>query len=141
MGPGSAADAAGWLVTGDMAVIDENAHLAISDRLEDVIKSSGKWISSLPLEVAAWEHPAVLQAAAIGIEQPKWQEHPLLLMARKAGMSMSSPGLMLVLYDKMTKRWLPDAIESIEKMPMSASGKVHNLILRKSHQAHRLTGN
>lgn len=140
MGPGCATDADGGLITGDMAITDENVDFAISDRLEGVIKSGGEWISSLPPEAAALGHPAVLPVAAIGIAQPKWQGRPLLLMAREAGMSMSSPRLRLVLYDKVTKRSLSDAIESIEKMPMPASGKVHNLILRQSHQAHRLTG-
>ncbi len=134
MGPGSATDADGWLVTGDMAVIDPQGHLTLTDRSKDVIKSGGEWISSVQLENAAIGHPAVLQAAVIAIAHPKWQERPLLLVMRKAGAQVSAAELMEHLSDKVAKWWLPDAIEFVDQLPMTATGKVHKLTLRQTYK-------
>jgi len=134
MGPGSATDADGWLITGDMAVIDAQGHLTLTDRSKDVIKSGGEWISSVQLENAAMGHPAVLQAAVIAIAHPKWQERPLLLIVRKAGATVSADELMAFLADKVAKWWLPDAIEFVDQLPMTATGKVHKLSLRQTYQ-------
>jgi hypothetical protein len=94
-----------------------------------VIKSGGEWISSVQLENAAIGHPAVLQAAVIAIAHPKWQERPLLLVMRKAGAQVSAAELMEHLSDKVAKWWLPDAIEFVDQLPMTATGKVHKLTL------------
>ncbi len=134
MGPGSATDADGWLITGDMAVIDPQGHLTLTDRSKDVIKSGGEWISSVQLENAAIGHPAVLQAAVIAIAHPKWQERPLLLVMRKAGAQLSAAELMEYLSDKVAKWWLPDAIEFVDQLPMTATGKVHKLTLRQTYK-------
>jgi fatty-acyl-CoA synthase len=136
-GPGSATDAQGWLVTGDMAVIDADGHVTLTDRSKDVIKSGGEWISSVQLENAALGHPAVLQAAVIAIPHPKWQERPLLVVVRKAGASLSAEALLAFLAPKVAKWWLPDAVEFVDQLPMTATGKVHKLTLRDTYRDYR----
>ena len=139
-GPGSATDAEGWLVTGDMAVIDADGHVSLTDRSKDVIKSGGEWISSVQLENAALGHPAVLQAAVVAIAHPKWQERPLLLVMCKAGASVSAAEMMAFLSDKVARWWLPDAIEFVDHLPMTATGKVHKLTLRQTYKDYRVAG-
>lgn len=138
MGPGSATDDEGWLVTGDMAVIDADGHLTLTDRSKDVIKSGGEWISSVQLENAALGHPAVLNAAVVAIAHPKWQERPLLIVMRKAGAQVTAAELMAFLSDKVAKWWLPDAIEFVEQLPMTATGKVHKLTLRQVYKDYKV---
>ncbi len=91
---GSALDEQGWLKTGDLATIGPDGCIALTDRAKDVIKSGGEWISSIELENVASGHPAVLQAAAIGIAHPKWQERPLLVVTRREGASLSGAELL-----------------------------------------------
>ena len=134
LGPDSATDADGWLITGDMAVIDPQGHLTLTDRSKDVIKSGGEWISSVQLENTAQGHPAVLQAAVVGIPHPKWQERPLLLIVCRQGASLRAQEMLDYLSDKVAKWWLPDAIEFVDSLPMTATGKVHKLTLRERYK-------
>jgi fatty-acyl-CoA synthase len=128
---GTALDEQGWLKTGDMATIDPDGHILLTDRSKDVIKSGGEWISSIQLEDAALSHPAVLQAAVIAVPHPKWQERPLLLVVLKEGARVAAADMLDHLRPKIASWWLPDAVEFVDKLPMTATGKVHKLTLRE----------
>jgi 3-(methylthio)propionyl---CoA ligase len=128
---GTALDDQGWLKTGDMATIDAEGHILLTDRSKDVIKSGGEWISSIQLEDAALSHPAVLQAAVIAVPHPKWQERPLLLVVLKEGARVTAAAMLDHLRPKVASWWLPDAVEFVDKFPMTATGKVHKLTLRE----------
>ncbi|MFN5512658.1 MAG: long-chain fatty acid--CoA ligase [Burkholderiales bacterium] len=136
LGPGSATDDEGWLITGDMAVIDPHGHLTLTDRSKDVLTSGGEWISSVQLENTAQGHPAVLQAAVVAIAHPKWQERPLMLIVRKQGAELTAQEMLDYLSDKVAKWWLPDAVEFVDSLPMTATGKVHKLTLRERYKAY-----
>ncbi|HXZ00899.1 MAG TPA: long-chain fatty acid--CoA ligase [Stellaceae bacterium] len=135
---GGALDEEGWLKTGDMAVIDAQGHVLLTDRSKDVIKSGGEWISSIQLEDAALSHPDVLQAAVIAVPHPTWQERPLMLILRKEGASLTAAALLDHLRARVASWWLPDAIEFIDKFPMTATGKVHKLTLRQQYRDYAL---
>ncbi len=137
---GAALDDAGWLKTGDMATIDPQGHILLTDRSKDVIKSGGEWISSIQLEDAALSHPDVLQAAVIAIRHPKWQERPLLLVVRKEGARVTAQELLDHMRPRVASWWLPDAIEFVEKFPMTATGKVHKLTLREQFKDYAAPG-
>ncbi|HEX7970118.1 MAG TPA: AMP-binding protein, partial [Stellaceae bacterium] len=137
---GNALDDEGWLKTGDMATIDAQGHVLLTDRSKDVIKSGGEWISSIQLEDAALSHPDVLQAAVIAVPHPKWQERPLLLVVPKAGARLSEAQLLDHLRPKVASWWLPDAVEFVDKFPMTATGKVHKLTLRQQFRDYDLAG-
>ena len=124
-------DQDGWLITGDMAVIDPQGHVTLTDRSKDVIKSGGEWISSIQLEDIAMSHPDVLQAAVIAIPHEKWQERPLLLVVRRQGSSLDQATLLDHMRPKLASWWLPDAIEFLNEMPMSGTGKVQKMVLRE----------
>lgn len=130
-GEGDALDDEGWLKTGDMAVIDPEGYVTLTDRAKDVIKSGGEWISSIQLESAALSHPAVLQAAAIAVPHPTWQERPLLVVVPRPGASVTAAELLEHLSGRVAKWWLPDAVEFVEALPMTGTGKVHKLTLRE----------
>jgi 3-(methylthio)propionyl---CoA ligase len=135
---GGALDEEGWLKTGDMATIDAEGHILLTDRSKDVIKSGGEWISSIQLEDAALSHPDVLQAAVIAVPHPKWQERPLLLIVPKAGARPSAAAILDHLRPKVASWWLPDAVELVDKLPMTATGKVHKLTLRQQYKDYDL---
>src|SRR5438270_4835544 len=102
-----------WFDTGDMAAIHPDGTIQITDRAKDVIKSGGEWISSIELENAAVGCPGVLEAAAIGIPHPKWDERPLLLIVREGGSEVSQSQIRDYLAGEVAKWWLPDAIELV----------------------------
>jgi len=131
-------DAEGFLKTGDMAVIDPEGHITLTDRSKDVIKSGGEWISSIQLENAALSHPAVLQAAVIAISHPKWQERPLLLIVKKNGAEVTANELIAHIRPQVAKWWLPDAVEFLDEFPMTATGKIHKLTLREKFKNYEL---
>ena len=138
-GTGKAAlDADGWFDTGDVATIDQYGTMKITDRTKDVIKSGGEWISSIDLENAALLHPAVANAAAIGIPHPKWDERPLLVIERKPGASVSAAEIKAFLDGKIAKWWMPDAVVFIDAIPLGATGKNNKLKLREMHAAGEL---
>jgi 3-(methylthio)propionyl---CoA ligase len=135
---GSAVDEQGWLKTGDLATIDADGYISLTDRSKDVIKSGGEWISSIELENIASGHPAVLQAAAIGIAHPKWQERPLLVVTKREGSSLSAAELLDYMRGKVASWWLPDAVEFVDQMPLTGTGKLWKLKLREQFKDFRL---
>jgi 3-(methylthio)propionyl---CoA ligase len=137
---GSALDAEGWLITGDIATIDADGYIAITDRAKDLIKSGGEWISSQALETLACRHPEVLQAAAIGVAHPKWQERPLLVVLRRPGSALSAEALSGFMRGKVADWWLPDAIEFLEEMPLTGTGKIQKTALRERFRDYRFPG-
>ena len=124
------AHADGWFATGDIATLDDDGYMQITDRSKDVIKSGGEWVSSIDLENAAMSHPAVAQAAAIGVPHTKWQERPLLIVVRAPGKELAAAELLAFLETKVVKWWLPDAIEFVDALPIGPTGKVLKRELR-----------
>src|SRR5690606_33623126 len=114
----------GWFPTGDIATIDAEGVMCIRDRTKDVIKSGGEWISSIDLENAAAGHPAVAQAAVIGLKHPQWDERPLLLVVPKAGQQVVQAELLDFLATRVAKWWLPDEVLVIDALPVGGTGKV-----------------
>jgi 3-(methylthio)propionyl---CoA ligase len=130
---GKVVDDDGWFRTGDVAHMDADGFLTITDRAKDVIKSGGEWISSIEIENLAVSHPAVLEAAVIAARHPRWQERPLLLVHRKHGVAVSKEELMQFLSDKMVKWWLPDDVVFVHELPHTATGKVLKTRLREQY--------
>jgi 3-(methylthio)propionyl---CoA ligase len=128
---GEACDRQGFLKTGDIASIDADGHIMLTDRSKDVIKSGGEWISSMVLETLAASHPEVLHAAVIGVAHPRWRERPLLIVVRRQGSQIDGPTLRNFLVGKVANFWLPDAVAFVEEMPMTGTGKIHKLTLRR----------
>jgi fatty-acyl-CoA synthase len=131
--PDSACDAEGWFATGDVATIDAEGRMEITDRSKDVIKSGGEWISSIQLENIAVEHPDVQEAAIIAARHPKWEERPLLLVVPRAGRQIDPAELLKVYDGKIAKWWLPDAVVVVEELPHTATGKLNKLGIRKQY--------
>ncbi len=128
---GQVLDADGWFDTGDVATLDAQGYMHIVDRLKDVIKSGGEWISSIDLENCAVGCPGVAEAAVIGVPHPKWDERPLLIIVRKAGAEVSAEDVQTYLADKIAKWWMPDAIEFVDDIPHTATGKIQKTTLRE----------
>ena len=124
----------GWFRTGDVVTMDELGCIEIVDRAKDVIKSGGEWISSITLENLIMGHPAVQQAAVIGIRHSKWDERPLLLVVPKPG-SNPTPAEILGYYEgKVAKWWMPDQVEFVESLPMTATGKLWKADLKQKYK-------
>ncbi len=126
----------GWFDTGDISIIDQYGYMKITDRSKDVIKSGGEWISSVDIENAMMSHPDVFHAAVIGVEHPKWDERPLLIIEEHEGKSLSYDEVVNFLTGKIAKWWMPDAIEYVESIPMTATGKMHKLKLREKFKGY-----
>jgi len=135
---GQVLDADGFFDTGDVATIDADGYMQITDRAKDVIKSGGEWISSIDLENAAMGHPAVAEAAVIGIAHPKWQERPLLIVVKKAGKETTRDELLKFLDGKVAKWWLPDDVVFVDELPHTATGKLQKMKLREAFRNYRL---
>lgn len=131
-GESSAHEEDGWFETGDVATIDPNGYMAITDRTKDVIKSGGEWISSIDVENVATDHPKVAEAAVIGRYHPKWSERPLLVVVKGADGQDLSEEEMLAWFDgKIAKWWTPDAVAFVDELPHGATGKIHKVGLRE----------
>ena len=130
---GKVVDDDGWFRTGDVAHMDADGFLTITDRAKDVIKSGGEWISSIEIENLAVGHPAVLEAAVIAARHPRWSERPLLLVHRKEGAAVTKEGLLNFLSDKVAKWWLPDDVVFVDELPHTATGKVLKTRLREKY--------
>ena len=139
MAPGEseAHDADGWFATGDIANIDPQGFVQLTDRAKDVIKSGGEWISSIELENVAMGHPGVAEAAVIGIEHSKWGERPLLVVVRQDGAELTAEEILSWLDGKVANWWKPDAVEFIESLPHTATGKFNKLALREIFNDYR----
>lgn len=128
----------GWFDTGDVAVIDPDGFMRITDRSKDVIKTGGEWVSSIEIENAALLHPAVAQAGVIGVYHPKWQERPLLIVHKRPGAKVTGEELKEFLKPKLDKIAWPDAVEFVDEIPLGATGKVLKTELRKMFKDYRL---
>jgi len=135
---GAILDAEGFFDTGDVATIDADGYMQITDRSKDVIKSGGEWISSIDLENAAIAHPAVAEAAVIGVAHAKWQERPLLIVVRKAGQDVTREQVLQFLDGKVAKWWLPDDVVFVDELPHTATGKLLKTKLREMFKDYRL---
>jgi 3-(methylthio)propionyl---CoA ligase len=128
----------GWFATGDVATIDPDGYMTITDRSKDVIKSGGEWISSIDLENAAMAHPGVAEAAVIGIAHPKWDERPLLIVHRKPDAAIDKKELIEFLGTRVAKWWLPDDVQFVEAIPHTATGKILKTKLRETFKDYKL---
>jgi len=127
----------GYFDTGDVATIDEYGYMRITDRSKDVIKSGGEWISSIDLENLAVGHPAVAEAAVIGIHHPKWDERPLLIVQLKAGQNASREDILRFMEGKIAKWWMPDDVAFVDGIPHTATGKILKTALREQFKSYR----
>ena len=125
-------DEKGWFNTGDVATINPDGYLQITDRTKDVIKSGGEWISSIEIENAAVNHEDIAEAAVIGRYHPKWTERPLLICVLQEGKSLSSEEVLEFLRGKLHKMAVPDGVEFVDELPHTATGKLNKLGLRKT---------
>ncbi|WP_116367430.1 3-(methylthio)propionyl-CoA ligase [Parahaliea mediterranea] len=132
---GGSAHSDGWFETGDVATIDPDGYMAITDRTKDVIKSGGEWISSIEVENVATDHPKVAEAAVIGHYHPKWSERPLLIVVKSPDGEDLTEAEMLAWFDgKIAKWWTPDAVQFVDSLPHGATGKIQKVELRKQFE-------
>ncbi|WP_279211726.1 3-(methylthio)propionyl-CoA ligase [Delftia acidovorans] len=130
----------GWFPTGDVATIDPDGFMQITDRSKDVIKSGGEWISSIDIENIAMAHPAVAMAACIGMPHPKWDERPIVAVAKKPGAEVTREEL-LKFYEGKTAKWqIPDDVVFVDAIPLGATGKMLKTRLREQLADYRLPG-
>ncbi|MDX2141717.1 MAG: long-chain-fatty-acid--CoA ligase [Rhodospirillaceae bacterium] len=125
----------GWFETGDIATLDPDGYMQITDRSKDVIKSGGEWISSVDLENAALGHPQIAHAAVIGIPHPKWQERPLLICVARGPERPTLQEVNAYLETKVPKWWLPDVIAFVDAIPLGPTGKIQKTRLREQFKA------
>ncbi len=137
---GNILDDEGFFDTGDVATIDGNGYMAITDRAKDVIKSGGEWISSIELENLAMGHPDVLEAAVIGAAHPKWDERPLLVIVPRPGSAPNHDSLIAFMTGKVARWWLPDATVLVDAIPHTATGKIQKTALREMFKDYRFEG-
>ncbi|MFD2646117.1 3-(methylthio)propionyl-CoA ligase [Pseudomonas japonica] len=127
----------GWFPTGDVANLDADGFMQITDRAKDVIKSGGEWISSIDLENIAMSHPAVAEAAALGIAHPKWDERPVVAVVLKPGQSATREDVLAQYPGKVARFCIPDDIVFVEALPHTATGKVSKVLLREQLRDYR----
>ncbi|QPF72889.1 fatty-acid--CoA ligase [Roseateles sp. DAIF2] len=130
----------GWFPTGDVATIDADGFMQITDRSKDVIKSGGEWISSIELENIAMAHPAVHEAAVIAALHPKWDERPLLVVVKKPGAEIGREEMLAFYEGKIAKWQIPDDVAFVAEIPHTATGKIQKLKLREQFKGYRLPG-
>lgn len=139
-GEGDSHDADGWFATGDVATIDADGYMHVTDRSKDVIKSGGEWISSIELENIAVGHPGVFEAAVIGVAHPKWDERPLLVAVRNEGSDVTAEDLLKFYEGKVAKWWIPDDVAFVDELPHTATGKLLKMDLRDKFEGYALPG-
>jgi len=128
----------GWFPTGDVATIDPDGYMQITDRSKDVIKSGGEWISSIDLENVAVAHPAIAEAAVIGVRHPKWDERPIVVAVKKAGQEVTKEDLLKFFEGKIAKWWMPDDVVFVKELPHTATGKLSKLTIRDQLKDYKL---
>ena len=129
----------GWFPTGDVATIDADGFLQITDRSKDVIKSGGEWISSIDIENIAVAHPAVAMAACIGVAHPKWDERPIVVVVKKPGAELTREELLAFYGGKTVAKWqVPDDVVFVEAIPLGATGKILKTRLREQLRDYKL---
>ncbi len=127
-----------WFPTGDVANIDADGYMQITDRSKDVIKSGGEWIGSIDLENIAMAHPAVAMAAVIACAHPKWDERPLLIVVKKPDAEVTREELLAYYDGKIAKWWTPDDVAFVDAIPLGATGKMLKTKLREAFRDHKL---
>jgi acyl-CoA synthetase (AMP-forming)/AMP-acid ligase II len=135
---GEVIDDNGFFDTGDVATIDPDGFMQITDRAKDVIKSGGEWISTIDIENLAVGHPDVAEAAVIGISHPKWDERPLLVVVAKEGCSPNCDEVLEFLKPRIAKWWMPDDMQVVKEIPHTATGKINKLKLRETFKSYKL---
>jgi 3-(methylthio)propionyl---CoA ligase len=128
----------GWFPTGDVATLDPDGYMQITDRSKDVIKSGGEWISSIDLENVAVAHPAVAEAAVIGVKHPKWDERPIVVAVKKPGQEVTKEELLKFFEGKIAKWWMPDDVVFVAELPHTATGKLSKLTIRQQLKDYKL---
>jgi len=123
----------GWFPTGDVASIDADGYMQITDRSKDVIKSGGEWIGSIDLENIAMAHPKVAMAACIAAQHPKWDERPLLVVMKKPGTDLTKDELIAFYEGRIAKWWTPDDVVFVDAIPLGATGKMLKNRLREQY--------
>ncbi|MGE0430205.1 MAG: 3-(methylthio)propionyl-CoA ligase [Hydrogenophaga sp.] len=121
----------GWFPTGDVATIDADGFMQITDRSKDVIKSGGEWISSIDVENIAMAHPAVAMAACVGMAHPKWDERPIVVVVKKPGAELTREELLAFYEGKIAKWQVPDDVVFVDAIPLGATGKMQKMTLRQ----------
>ena len=129
----------GWFPTGDVVTIDPDGYIQITDRSKDVIKSGGEWISSIELENIAVAHPAVQEAAVIGVAHPKWDERPIVVVVKKPGQEVSKAEMLEFYEGKIARWWMPDDVVFVNELPHTATGKLSKLTLRQQMKDYKLS--
>jgi len=121
----------GWFPTGDVATIDADGYMQITDRSKDVIKSGGEWISSIDIENIAVAHPAIAMAACVGMKHPKWDERPIVLVVKKPGQEVTREELLTFYQGRAAKWQIPDDVVFLDAIPLGATGKMQKSKLRE----------
>jgi fatty-acyl-CoA synthase len=129
----------GWFRTGDIAIMDAHGYIKIADRIKDLVKSGGEWISSVDLENALVSHPAVQEAAVIGVPHLKWDERPLAVVVLKPGQTATADTLREHLAPLFAKFWLPDDVVFVDAIPKTSTGKMLKATLREQYQNRYVT--
>ncbi|MCW5652394.1 3-(methylthio)propionyl-CoA ligase [Hydrogenophaga sp.] len=130
----------GWFPTGDVATIDADGFMQITDRSKDVIKSGGEWISSIDVENIAMAHPGVAMAACIGMKHPKWDERPIVVVVKKPGADLTREQLLAFYEGKIAKWQVPDDVVFVDAIPLGATGKMQKMVLREQLKDYVLPG-
>jgi fatty-acyl-CoA synthase len=128
----------GWFPTGDVATIDADGYMQITDRSKDVIKSGGEWISTIDIENIAVAHPAVAMAACIGMRHPKWDERPIVVVVKKPGAQVTKEELLKFYEGKAAKWQVPDDVVFVDAIPLGATGKMLKTRLREILKDYKL---
>jgi len=135
---GDVLDAEGFFDTGDVSTIDAEGYMQITDRAKDVVKSGGEWISSIEIENIAMGHPAVANAAVVGVAHPKWDERPILLCELKPGAAATADDLKAFLDGKIARWWMPDDVLFVESIPLGPTGKIDKKAIRAGLEGYEL---
>jgi fatty-acyl-CoA synthase len=130
----------GWLRTGDVAVVDEHGYMQIVDRTKDLVKSGGEWISSVELEGVLMGHPAVLEAAVVGVPDERWNERPVACVVKKPDQEVTKEELIEFLSPRFPKWWLPDDVVFVAEIPKTSVGKFDKKVLREDFRGHKIEG-
>jgi len=135
---GDILDSEGFFDTGDIATIDPDGYMQITDRAKDVVKSGGEWISTIDIENFALGHPKAAQTAVIGVPHPKWDERPILIVKLKDGETAEKQEFLDFLQGKIAKWWMPDDVVFVDDIPLGATGKIDKKVLRERLKDYRL---